>query len=101
MLTADDGYKIAKKVGAKPEDKREHERVSIVIRGTYIGSYGIRRGSRELPHDYIAKQIGLTTREARDLSLCPLSLEAYIKLLEDRGHLKKEEKEEAIKEKKK
>ena len=100
MLTADDGYKIATKVGATPKDKRNHERVTVVIRGQVIGSYGIRRGSRELGHDFIAGQIGLTQREARDLSLCPLTLEEYIKLLESRDRLRKEEKKEDKKDKK-
>lgn len=100
MLTADDGYKIATKVGATPKDRRNHKRVTIVLHGQVIGSYGIRRGSHELGHDFIAGQIGLTQREARDLSLCPLTLQEYIKLLESRGRLKKEEKKENKKDKK-
>jgi hypothetical protein len=93
MLTAEDGYKIATKVGATPVEKRKHVRVTVTVRGQLVGSYGIQRGSKELPHDYIAQQIGITQREARDLSLCPLSLSEYIALLEQRGKLSPPEQE--------
>lgn len=87
MLTANDGLRIARKLGIAPQEKRGHIRVSIVIRGQYVGSYGMSRSSKEVPHDYIAGQIGLTGREARDLSHCPLSAEDYERKLRERGRL--------------
>jgi len=87
MLTAEDAQTIADKLGIQPREKRNHVRVAVHVEGTYIGSYGISRGSKELPHDYIPKQIGITSREARDLSRCPLSRDGYIELLRQRGRL--------------
>jgi hypothetical protein len=87
MLTAKDGLRIATKLGLTPEEKRKHTRVAVVIKGQYIGSYGISRSSKELQHDYIASQVGLTGREARDLSNCPLSAEEYELKLRERGKL--------------
>lgn len=89
MLTAEDGYNIARKVGVKPQEKRKHIRVKVFLEGTYVGSYGIKRSSKDLPHNYIAGQIGITAREARDLSRCPLSRDGLITLLRERGRLPK------------
>ena len=87
MLTADDGFKIAKKLGITPTEKRRHLSVVVQIEGQVIGRYGIRRGSGDLDHSFISKQIGLTPREARDLSMCPLTRVEYIALLRQRGRL--------------
>lgn len=87
MLTAKDGLRIAKKLGIEPVEKRRHTRVSVVIRGQLIGSFGVSRGSKELSHDYIASQIGLTGREARDLAHCPLTVQEYERKLTERGTL--------------
>jgi hypothetical protein len=89
MLTANDGYQIAAKLNATPGEGRKHRRVSIIINDQRIGSYGISRSSKEQSHDYIAKQIGLTGREARDLSNCPMSAEEYESILRERGLLTK------------
>lgn len=87
MLTAEDAHNIADKLGIQPQEKRKHGWVAVRVEGTYIGSYGISRGSKELPHDYIPRQIGITRREASDLSQCPLSRDGYIELLRQRGRL--------------
>jgi len=87
MLSAKDGLQIAAKLGMNPKEGRGHARVAIVIKGEYVGSYGISRGSREQCHDYIARQIGLNPREARDLSRCPMSAEEYQRILRKRGRL--------------
>ena len=88
MLTAYDGLKIARKLGAGVAEKRNHTRVSVVIDTTVVGSYGVSRRSRERNHDYIAKQIGgISARQARDLSRCPLSKEDYVSIIQDKGLL--------------
>jgi len=87
MLTAEDAHNIADKLGIQPQEKRKHDWVAVRLEGTYVGSYGISRSSKELPHNHIPGQIGITSREARDLSKCPLSRDEYIELLRQRGRL--------------
>ena len=88
MLTAQDGLKIARKLGVEPEEKRNHTRIRVVIDNILVGSYGVSRSSRERNHDYIAKQIGgISARQARDLSRCPLSKEDYVEIIRDKGLL--------------
>ena len=88
MLTSQDGLNIAKKLGAEIKQRRKHTRVLVVIDNVVIGSYGLSRGSQEQNHDYIVKQIGrISPRQARELSLCPLSKEEYVKILQEKGQL--------------
>lgn len=88
MLTAQDGLNIAKKLGAEITEGRKHTKVLVVIDNVVIGRYGLSRGSREQNHDYIARQIGgIRPRQARELSLCPLSKEEYVKMIREKGRL--------------
>ena len=63
------------------EKGRKHERVYIRWGGKIMASYGLRRGSRELPHDYIASQIFITQYQALDLARCPMSRDDYFEEL--------------------
>ena len=88
MLTARDGLKIAKKLGAQSTKvKTRHDCFVIVIDNVLVGNYGISRSSRERGHNYIAKQIGISPRQARCLSLCSLSREDYVAIIRDQGLL--------------
>lgn len=88
MLTARDGWKIARKLGAEITEGRNHTRVLVVIDDVVVGSYGVSRSSREGNHDYIARQIGgISARQARDPSRCPLSKEDYVEIIRDKGLL--------------
>lgn len=88
MLTARDGLKIARKLDAEVAEARKHTRVRIVIDDVLIGAYGVSIGSRESNHDYIASQIGgISSRQARDLSRCPLSKEEYVRIIRQKGLL--------------
>ena len=88
MLTAQDGLKIARKLGAEVAEGRNHTRVLVVIDNVVIGRYGVSRSSRETNHDYIAKQIGrISARQAMQLSRCPLSKEEYVKIIQHKGLL--------------
>lgn len=84
MLTAADGLAIARKLDATPSERRRHTRVIIELEGRIIGQYGIQRSSRDKSHDYIARQIHLTGRQARNLANCPMTREQYITLLRER-----------------
>lgn len=86
-LNADHAERIAAKLGSLPEAGREHERVYIKYNGRTIASYGIRRSSHDVPHDYIARQIFVTMRQAMDLARCPLSRADYFNIVRMHAHL--------------
>jgi hypothetical protein len=86
-LTTSHAEQIAAKLGITPKKGRKHERVYIRWAGRIIASYGLRRGSRELSHDYVAEQIFITRRQALDLARCPLSRDDYFELLRIKGHI--------------
>jgi hypothetical protein len=46
-----------------------------------VASYGIRRSSHEVSHDYISRQLFITTRQAIDLARCPLGRDDYFEIL--------------------
>jgi len=87
MLTAADGVAIARKLNATSSEGKRHTRVIVELEGRIVGKYGIQRSTREKSHDYIARQIHLTGRQARDLANCPMSREEYITSLRERGLL--------------
>jgi hypothetical protein len=86
-LTARHAELIADKLGAERSPGRLDERVLIKFNGVLIAQYGIRRGSRELPHDYIPKQIFASMRQALDLARCPMSRDDYFENLRRHGRL--------------
>ena len=77
---------IANKLGAEISEGRKHTNAVVRVRGTYIGRFGIRRGS-SAGHDYIPRQIHISMREALGLARCSLYRADYEKILKDRGKL--------------
>jgi hypothetical protein len=90
-LTANEAEQIAHKLNADLEERRGHRIAYVRWQGKIIATYGIRRGSKELGHDYIPRQIFITMREAFDLARCPLSRDEYFNRLRMRGKLPIEE----------
>ena len=89
MLTRKDGLKIADKLGATKKEGKKHSLYRVIVRNTYVGGFGLPRGSkgRNRNLNWIPKQIGLTTHQAKQLSDCILSKEDYIGILESGGRL--------------
>ena len=87
MLTAREARDIATKLGITPTIGRNHGNVLVILSGKVIGRYGIRRGSGDLNHNYIAKQLGVGLRDARDFARCPLSIDGLKEKLKARGRL--------------
>jgi len=88
VLTSKDADQIARKLGAERKEGKKHEQAVIRSEtGRLLGRFGIRRGSKELSHDHIARQINVTMREARDLASCPMSREDYFREMRQRGHM--------------
>ncbi len=87
VLTAAEAEQIAAKLDADVEEKRNHAVAYVRWQGRIIGSYGIRRGSRELGHDYVPRQIFISMRQALDLARCPMSKEQFFEVLRTKGKL--------------
>jgi hypothetical protein len=90
MLTVEDAENIAAKLGCRREEKRGHPRVHVVLEGVIVGSYGWTRRSKKKEDNntpYIARQIHLTSREAKDLADCPLTVDEYAEILRRKGIL--------------
>lgn len=86
-FTRQDGDDIAKKLSASIEKGRRHEIVVVSYKGMRICQFGLRRGSRELGHDYIPKQLHISKKECRDLADCPMSADQYFERLREKGIL--------------
>ena len=86
LFTDASGLTIANKLGAEISEGRKHTKVVVRIDGTYIGQYGIRRGTN-VGHDYIPRQIHCTVKEALGLARCNVDKADYEKSLRDQGKL--------------
>jgi hypothetical protein len=86
FLMTDDAELIATKLGAEISEGRKHVIAKVRVDGVYIGQFGIRRGAN-VGHDYIPRQIHVTTRQALSLARCTLYLDGYRSILIDQGIL--------------
>ena len=86
MLSALDGDVIARKLGAEVKKKTRRHIIAVIrINGKEIGRFGIRRGSGEQNHNYIARQIHVSMREAEEISACTKYLPDYETILREKG----------------
>jgi hypothetical protein len=87
-LTQEDASAIAHKLKAERiPDARGHERVRFWYNGKIIFQFGIRRGSKELPHSFIPFQMKISQKDCRLFRACNISLEAYIEILKSKGFI--------------
>jgi hypothetical protein len=87
VLTADDGDTIAKKLKAEVKKKAANHKIAIVkINGKEVGRFGIRRGSGDLDHNYIQRQLHMSMREAEEMAACRKDLAAYEAILRGNGY---------------
>ena len=77
---------IANKLEAEISEGRKHTKVVVRIDGTYIGGFGIRRDANT-GHDYIPRQIHVTTSQALRLARCTLYKADYERILRVQGKL--------------
>ncbi len=87
MTSREDAERIAKKLGADVRPGRKHDLAVVRHGGRYITQYGIRRGSRDLPHPHIHRQLHISPRQTRDLADCPMSADQYFQTLARKGLL--------------
>lgn len=82
MLTASDAETIARKLNATFKPKGRRHRIAIIrLNGKEVGRFGIRRGSGDLGHDYIPRQIHVSNEQAQKLADCTLYLADYEEIL--------------------
>ncbi len=85
--TQEDGYAIKKKLDAEVVSKKEHDFVIFRHLGKIVISFGIRRGSKELPHPHICKQMFLSPKDCRLFRECHISVLEYIEILRAKGKI--------------
>jgi len=85
-LTANDAWAIATKLKAEIVTKKKaHDLAKIMHNGVQIAQFGIRRGSGELGHGHIPKDIHLGPHETKLLAQCRISREEWLALLKKKG----------------
>jgi len=99
-IMTDDAEAIAKKLmrdapkqpGRQPfrvdvSEGRGHQHVKVWYADRWIGQYGIQRSSKSKRHNYVAEQLHVSRKEAYDLAKCPLDVDGYIRILEEKREI--------------
>ncbi len=92
MLTKELADKIVKKLGAKCSPSQRpgspHEYYDFEYKGVLVARLSLRRGSNwEKGHDHMIEELFLGPNKAKQLGQCSISLEKYIILLQEAGHI--------------
>lgn len=87
MITQAHARQVATKLNASIRRGRKHDLAEINHEGKRVAQFGIRRGTRDQSHSYVAKQLYISLGQTKDLAACPMSAEAYFKVLAEKGLL--------------
>ncbi len=87
-LNGDHALKIAAKLGAEIRSGRTHDMAIFRDQGKEIARFGIRRGRKDLGHDFIPRQLHMTARQAQTFVSCQLSKDEYLRILNDKDLLR-------------
>jgi hypothetical protein len=88
--------KLAREVSLQPDrlrfrveitEGRRHDIVRVWYGDHRIVQYGLQRSSRPKRHNYVAEQLHLSRIDAYNLAKCPLDVDGYITILEDKGEV--------------
>ena len=79
-LTQKHAHAIVKKLEGEIISTKRHDQAIIRNHGHVVARYGIRRASKEVGHDYIPEQLGISPRQTLELATCTLYKEGYFKL---------------------
>ena len=80
-FTKKDARKIARKLGATIDKRRTaHDRAIVCFEGRKVAEFGIRRGTGDLPHNFLPNELELRREETFKLAQCEMSKEAYFAL---------------------
>jgi hypothetical protein len=91
ILTRDDAERIATKLRAEIKTRGGPHAVALIWHeGVLISQFGIRRGSRrDQGHDYIPRDLHVTSKQGLFLAQCPMSHSDWIELMRQKGYLPK------------
>lgn len=90
QITKQHANALVGKLGATVKQKkhRAHDLAVVYVEGVRVGQFGIRRGSRNTAgHDFIPKNLHITTGQCRLLAECNLTYEAWVQILRDKNIL--------------
>lgn len=77
-FTQSDALIIANKLDATIDTKRKaHDRAIVYCDGVRVAEFGIRRGSRELGHGHLPRNLDLSRKQTVELARCQLSKDDY------------------------
>jgi hypothetical protein len=83
-----DAWAIQEKLKAEVEiGSRIHTNVRFWHNGKVVIQFGIRRGSRELGHGHLPKDMKISQMECREFRKCNISVDAYVEILKSKGHI--------------
>ncbi len=86
MFVQEDAWAIQKKLKAEIDNSsKAHIQIRFWYDGKLVIQYGIRRGSRELGHGHINKDMMLTQSECRTFRQCQMSVDEYVEILKEKG----------------
>jgi hypothetical protein len=85
QIDYDLALKIAKKLEAILSQGSAHQLAEVYHNGVVVSSFGLRRSSKSVGHDYIPRDIHTSMHRAKLLGRCPLSKADYIKELQKKG----------------
>jgi len=88
QLVQSDAWAIQEKLKAEIDNSaRRHILIKFWHNGVLAIQFGIRRGSGELGHGYIPKEMKISQKECREFRKCNISVEAYVEILKSKGHI--------------
>ena len=86
QLVQSDAWAIQEKLKAEIDNTaRRHILVKFWHNGVIAIQFGIRRGSGELGHGYIPKEMKISQKQCREFRQCSISVEAYVEILKSKG----------------
>ncbi len=90
QITKQMAKKIVSKLKATRADRHStaHDLMVVTHDGKIIVSFGMRRGSKkELGHDHIPRELGVSMGFAKKLALCSKYRDDWIREMKNRGHI--------------
>lgn len=88
QLVQSDAWAIQEKLKAEVDNSaRRHILVKFWHNGVLAIQFGIRRGSGELGHGYLPKEMKISQKECREFRKCNISVEAHVEILKSKGHI--------------
>jgi hypothetical protein len=82
----EDAWAIQAKLKAEVDKgSRIHTKVRFWHNGVLVIQFGIRKGSGELGHGHLPKEMKISQKECREFRVCHMTVEEYIAILREKG----------------